>query len=272
MEDHLADTCPKKDEIPRDDWNVNKAVLAQLATNKHEDANTNTNGNGTDNNQHNQIDENASNGNNNSNNSENDNQTVHWNTVQLVTQCIGHQGFQANIGRQQNKCMQNYMFHQMQYEPVNFSRDALLDTGANFSSTNNPKLIDNEVTAVVPMNMRTNSGAKQIDKIGDLPGLIKKMWVDHTASATVLSFADLANQYHIQYDNKYIDTFFLQEWDHKEPPIKFPRNYVSNLYNFRFLDKFIEQKQNEAIQFVQTIAENRANYSNEQYERAKVTR
>ena len=53
--------------------------------------------------------------------------------------------------------------------------------------------------------------------ISDLPGFKKKVWVDPTAAATVFSFADLANQYYITYDNRKKDVFFVQ-WLEPESP------------------------------------------------------
>ena len=66
-----------------------------------------------------------------------------------------------------------YMFHQ--HKPVNFKNNTLLNTGASFTSTNNPNLVDNKIKATVPMSMKTNTGTKQIMHIVELPGMKKKV-------------------------------------------------------------------------------------------------
>ena len=74
------------------------------------------------------------------------------------------------------------------------------------------------------------------------------------------------------HDNAVEDAFHLREWDERDEGIKFPRNHTSNLYHFRFSDDYLNRKQQNKVQLVETVAENQQNYSTEQCEHARVAR
>ena len=83
-----------------------------------------------------------------------------------------------------------------------------------------------------------------------------------------MSFAELADQYHIKYDNAKEDAFIINEWNNKQSgnEVKFQQNYKANLYNFKFSDKYLNRAKHNDLQLIETIAENRKNYTTEQYE------
>ena len=64
-------------------------------------------------------------------------------------------------------------------KPVDFERDALIDTGASFSSLKNVQPLNNVVTTEEPIAVVVNAG--------ELGGFKAKMWKDTTGTTNVLS-------------------------------------------------------------------------------------
>ena len=117
-------------------------------------------------------------------------------------------------------------------EPMDFKKDALIDTGASFSSLMNEQLLDNVVVAKEPITMGTNAGNEMLQEHRKLVGFKAKMWKDLTGIANALSFAELADQCHMTHDNAIEDAFHIKEWDDHDEGIKFPRNHSSNSCHF----------------------------------------
>jgi len=100
-------------------------------------------------------------------------------------------------------------------------RDVLfLDTRTIFSSMANGELLTNICKADLPINMRTNTGTCQIDKVGTLLGFNGKIWYDKQSMANNVSFAELAKQHQISY-NATRDSFKVE---HDGKTIKFLRS------------------------------------------------
>ena len=51
-----------------------------------------------------------------------------------------------------------------------------------------------------------------INWCGKMPGYDAKMWNDATSVATVMSFADVVDQFHVAYDNSVDDKFHVRSW------------------------------------------------------------
>ena len=157
-EGHLSTECPKQHTTPKKDWFVKKAINAhQQDDTGNQDSNNTNNASG-----------------NNNNNQDNDNNnicSVRWNNL------VSSQSFQTTTRHVKNTQVQLHQLavnHNQCYkteennEPVNFKKDALIDTGASFSSLTNVQPLDNVVMAEEPMTVGTNAGNKTLQEHGEL--------------------------------------------------------------------------------------------------------
>jgi hypothetical protein len=129
--------------------------------------------------------------------------------------------------------------------------------------------------------MFTNAGSKLIRKEADVVGA-GTVWFDPDALANILSFGLLSDKFRITYDNEVEDAFCVYL---PSGMIKFTRQ-DDGLYRFRLPDEYLgrqckssEKHYGHAIvpkglpcHQVTTRAENRKNYTERQYERAKRAR
>ena len=97
------------------------------------------------------------------------------------------------------------------------------------------------------------------------------MWFDPEGVMNTFGFADLAEQYRITYDSAKADKFNV----HTDTGIiKFKRN--GKLYEYNLPEGYENEEKKmktamvETPIYVETVAENRKNYSTQQFERAKV--
>ena len=171
---------------------------------------------------------------------------------------VSHDQHDQQCGNQQNE------------KPVDFEKDALIDTGASFSSLMNAQPLDNVVVAEEPIAVYVNAGNKTLQEQGELAGFKAEMWKDTTGRSNVLSFAKLADQCHMTCDNAVEDAFHVKEWDNCNEGIKFDQNHLSNLCHFKFSDNHINQDKQNDVQPVETVAENFQNHGTEQCERTRV--
>ena len=75
-----------------------------------------------------------------------------------------------------------------------------------------------------------------------MPGLKAPMWNDESVVATVLSFADIADQFHVQYDNKIDNRFHVKSWKEEDGvDITFDRDNVTRLYGYKFTEEFMNR-------------------------------
>ena len=245
-EGHLSPDCPKQHTIDKKDWFMKRAINAhQQEGNGNQGANT--------------TNENSGNNNNNSGSNDGNSRSVQWNNP------VSTQSFQTRTTHVQNTQVQLHQLavnHNQQFEtanndePVDFKKDALIDTWASFSSLVNAQLLDDVVMAEEPMTMGTNAGNKTLRKHGESVGFEAKMWKDTTGIANVLSFVELTDQCHTTHNNAIEDTFHMREWDDCDEGIKFPRNHASNLCHFRFSDAHLNQDEQNDVQSVETVTEN----------------
>ena len=160
----------------------------------------------------------------------------------------------------------------------------LIDSGALFTSTVNPKLLDDTVHDPEGLNMSTNVGQKSMNHKGEMVGLKAKAWTDKEGVANAFSLADLADQCHVTHDNAKEDTFNVESWedDKDKVSIKFPRDEASRPHGHRFLADCIngnglpmrdehdleeidkrkhDRMTNSVTQLLDMVAENRKNFS-----------
>ena len=137
----------------------------------------------------------------------------------------------------------------------------------------NKDLVDNVSKTECPIQMRTNAGSIVIEKQGEVLGLDAKAWVDEESVANMFSFSDMIDQFHVTFDNKEEDAFNVYV---KDKIVKFKRS-KDGLYYYNFPKVCIEDvkkinDKNTGVQIVNTVAENRSNYTTQQFERAKEAR
>ena len=91
--------------------------------------------------------------------------------------------------------MQLYQKPEVQEEDkFDINNDAILDTGATFSSFKNGKLLIEKRKADVPIKMRTNVGTRNVDKVGKLLGMNHDIWYDKKSMANIFSFGELTDK------------------------------------------------------------------------------
>ena len=129
----------------------------------------------------------------------------------------GFQGFQTNLMQQEE-------------DKLDFNWSVILDTGSTFTSMKNKDLVVNVEQAEYPIQMRTNTGSREIERQGEVLGLDAKAWIDEDSVANIFSFSDLSDQFHVTFDNKKEDAFNVYVDD---KIVKFKRS-KEGLYYYNF--------------------------------------
>lgn len=116
--------------------------------------------------------------------------------------------------------------------------------------------------------METNVGTRKITQKGTMIGLEDEEWYDPEWTANIFSFLKVVDQgYKITCNSDKEDAFFI----HKDKTIKF--KWQDNLYPYNLPDKSEEHikqvKDEQQQQFVEIVAEKRANYTTALFKEAK---
>ena len=172
---------------------------------------------------------------------------VSWSGVQRTY--MGFQKVKKGI------CLQES--HHKTYDMVDLSVDLALDTRATFLSVKNRKLLSNIKMSDNPITMCTNVGERPLLETGEILGLKDALWLDEESMANFICFANLADQYHITYDNVVEDNFMI---DTENGTVKFGRS-KDGLYTYRLSDEYKkvvveENKKRKEISNFTTLAEN----------------
>ena len=182
----MTDACPERDSKPKSKWFMYRAMAAHQ-TQGQQDNPPNQNENGG-NNQNNSNENQRSNdsGNNSSDPNQWNNETRGVNGMQILF-C----GFSGSSNE----------MHSL-HQDIDYYNDALLDTGTSFSSFVNKRLLDNVGETGHSLSMNTNAGSKVLNEQEILNGMKAPAWYNKTGITNIMSFANLADQYHITYDNR----------------------------------------------------------------------
>ena len=133
----------------------------------------------------------------------------------------------------------------------------LLDTGSTVNVFCNEKLIRDIRDSAQTLQVHTNAGTFESKQVATLPWHDIQVWFDPNSITNVLSFATMAEQFRITYDNKVEDVFKVHT-----PKGVLPFKQISkNLY------VFIPDKEVARTMF-QTLDENKKFYTTKQIERA----
>ncbi len=137
-----------------------------------------------------------------------------------------------------------------------------------FTSVKDKELVHDMKESDVCMKMNTNVGSRLTKKDRKIPGLDIRAWVDQKLIENIFGFANMADQYHITYNNRIEYAFIVHT---KDKDIKFKWT-PEGLYSYEFPNNYLESiqslKTTSESQHILTVAENRKNYSVQQYERA----
>ena len=107
------------------------------------------------------------------------------------------------------------------------------------------------------MTVHSKGGALTCTCMADFPGYPKPVWYDRRAITNIISFAQMADHFWIEHNNRSEDAFFVHK--HNGDMLKFVRSkcgiYCHNLVN-------------RQVCFNQTVLENSIGYTKREQERA----
>ena len=147
-----------------------------------------------------------------------------------------------------------------------------LDTGSTLDLFGNRALVEDLHEVQECIRMFTNVGDKKICEQATVPGY-GKVWFDENAIANIFSFASLVKKYRVTYDSAVEDAFIVHMKSHV---IKFTGN-KDGLYQYKVTLRFKKGlKQMDCVSvsshMIDSVAENRQNYTSRQFEDAKAAR
>ena len=165
-----------------------------------------------------------------------------------------------------------------------------IDSGSTVKATvNNPEFMTDIRVSKNPVDLNTNGGKSQLNVEGNIPGFCNNhdAWLDVNHLANLLGFSHMADEYHIEYNNKKEDAFLVHT---PYGTCKFVR--MGRLYGYKpskdFLNKVAQAKglqqhgqsvhalpfdTDDSKEFmVSTVKENMMGYTSRQIEDAKAAR
>ena len=141
--------------------------------------------------------------------------------------------------------------------PVNW---ILLDSQSTVDIFCNPRLVENICRVKDRMKMQCNAGTRVTNLVGDLPGY-GPVWFNSRAIANVLSLKLVKEKYHIQYDSNAKDGFVVTK------PNGERFQFIQSSSGLHYLDTSNPDpnKSVNTTMVVNTVAENKKNYTNNDY-------
>ena len=138
----------------------------------------------------------------------------------------------------------------------------LLDTGSTVNVFCNEKFVRNIRKATKTLEVHTNAGIFKAKKMADLPWHDIEVWYDPNSITNVLSFAIMAENFSIKYDNSKEDAFMINT----------PKGVLKFQQVSKYLYLFIPDGELQEKILLQTVDENKKFYTPQQVERAKRAR
>eukprot|EP00934_Nitzschia_sp_Nitz4_P008987 Nitzschia sp. Nitz4//scaffold353_size16344//11151//16190//NITZ4_008865-RA/size16344-processed-gene-0.13-mRNA-1//1//CDS//3329548925//8977//frame0 len=142
----------------------------------------------------------------------------------------------------------------------------LLDSQSTVDLFCNEGLLTNIRESNTDMNIHCNAGVRKINKIGDLPGY-GPVWYDPQAIANILSLRNVKTKYSVVYDSNKDGSFTVTKPCGKT--FKFEESDSGLFYLDTRKD---DSKGNVETVLVNTVANNRSNYTDADYSRAVTAR
>ena len=140
----------------------------------------------------------------------------------------------------------------------------ILDNGSTLSLFANPKMVENIRESGTTLELATNAGTIMTNKIADVPGY-GTVWYNENAIANIFGLSDLKKKHRITYDSEKEDAFIVHMGQGKTT--KFACS-AEGLYHYVVKN----ENDKEMSNLISTIKENRAGYTQRQFERAKTAR
>jgi Reverse transcriptase (RNA-dependent DNA polymerase) len=249
--DHWSPDCPLRDKKPRSEWFIKKKEQLQ----QHKEV---------DNEDDSSVDDNSSDDGNSIKSSRSNKSSSSAKTHWSKKSSKGKSHFQMNLNQK--------------IAATRFDNQIILDNGSTFHHFKDENLVENIREADDILEMATNAGNKFITLVADVPGLDDEVRFDKEGIANLFSLSKLVKHSRITYDSDIEDSFFMHM---KDGSVTKFEHTPEGLYAFKVdteYKKDIEKsksktkKKGDCPQFIETVAENRKNYSLRDYERAKVAR
>ena len=264
-EDHIAPNCPKNNKNNKQGNTQRGTTNTNIGNNNNNNGSSNEASNST-------TSENASS--NNSNQSGNQFVTIgetnngydgfclFQTTKNTITYICGKEDRETVCFLNMKENNRQKMYEHMAREENTSLRDCLLpDNESTCNIFCNKKYVKNIRKAEGTMTITTNGGELCVNKIADFLGFPKPVWFDERAISNILCYADLADNFHIIYDNAQEDAFLL--FKKNGDILKFTRSkcgiYFHNLIN-------------RQIVLLNTVKENELGYTKQQIEQARRAR
>ncbi len=231
---HLSPDCPQKNSIKKEDWAIQKSQTVYVQNEKQDD--------------------------------HQDDDSVGDN-VSTISRGSSKIGWSALLIKQKES------LYTEDREIVSRMKNCItLDTGSTLSIFSNPALVEGIRTSETTLALNTNAGVSHSNQEAIVPSF-GKVYYDANAIANIFGFSDLKKKHRITYDSDKEDAFSVYMND---GVVKFECS-PDGLYQFKvskhYQDTLIkDQEQEGTSNLISTVAENRAGYTQRQYERAKEAR
>ena len=125
----------------------------------------------------------------------------------------------------------------------------------------NEKYVTNIRKAPEPMHVNTNGGELIVEYIADFSGYPKPVWFHPKAITNIISYANLADNYRMLYDNRTEDAFLL--FKQNGDILKLTRSPNGIYYH---------DLQNRQIMLLNQVSENELGYTQQELEKARLAR